>query len=198
MAWKPDYATQVELRDFMRISGTVDDTYLGLAVTAASRAIDDHTRRQFGNVAAEARKYDARFDTRRQEWVIEIDDLQDISGLTVTTGSGGTVSTYRLYPINAAQMGRPFETLIVDRTSTVQPKPGEGEATLNGKWGWTTVPTPVKEATLLQGSRLFSRRTSPYGIAGSPDVGSELRLLAKVDPDVAVALRDYRRWAWVG
>jgi len=61
-------------------------------------------------------------------------------------------------------------------------------------WGWSAVPVPVKEATYLQASRFHSRRDSPYGIAGSPDQGSELRLLSRVDPDVAVSLSDFVRW----
>ena len=53
-----------------------------------------------------------------------------------------------------------------------------------------------QEATLLQASRLAARRDSPFGVAGSPDAGSEMRLLARVDPDVAVALEPYRRRIW--
>ena len=34
-------------------------------------------------------------------------------------------------------------------------------------------------------------------LTGSPDMGTETRLLSKVDPDVMVMLRDYRRWAMV-
>jgi len=55
------------------------------------------------------------------------------------------------------------------------------------------VPTTVKQATLLQASRVFARREAPFGVAGSPDMGSELRLLEKVDPDVAVMLVPYVR-----
>jgi hypothetical protein len=61
-------------------------------------------------------------------------------------------------------------------------------------WGWDAVPDAVKEATLLQGSRLDFRRVAPAGVAGSPETGSEVRLLARVDPDVAVSLKDFIRW----
>jgi hypothetical protein len=47
---------------------------------------------------------------------------------------------------------------------------------------------------LLQASRLDFRRVAPAGVAGSPETGSEVRLLARVDPDVAVSLKDYIRW----
>jgi hypothetical protein len=60
-------------------------------------------------------------------------------------------------------------------------------------WGWTAVPTSVKQATLLQASRFHKRRHAPFGVAGSPEMGSEIRLLSRVDPDVSVALRDFNR-----
>ena len=45
----------------MHITDTDDDVQIALAVTAASRAIDRRTNRQFGLVAApEARYYTAR------------------------------------------------------------------------------------------------------------------------------------------
>ena len=71
------------------------------------------------------------------------------------------------------------------------------ELAITGLWGWPAVPTSVKVATLLQASRFAIRRDSPYGIAGSPSEGSELRLLAAVDPDVKVAIgKKYRREWW--
>ena len=54
--------------------------------------------------------------------------------------------------------------------------------------------TPISPLSIVgltgvpEASRWFARRNSPYGIAGSPEMGSELRLLAKLDPDVAVML----------
>lgn len=56
------------------------------------------------------------------------------------------------------------------------------------------IPAGVTQACLLQASRFFARRYSPFGIAGSPENGSELRLLSRVDPDVAVVLAPYRVW----
>jgi hypothetical protein len=53
-------------------------------------------------------------------------------------------------------------------------------------------PAPVKLACMLQASRLVKRRDSPFGVAGSPEFGSELRLLSKLDPDVENLLRPYR------
>lgn len=60
------------------------------------------------------------------------------------------------------------------------------------------VPDTVKLATMIQASRLYHRRNSPFGIAGSVEMGSELRLFNKVDPDVAVLLSTERNhWSAV-
>jgi len=200
MAWAPDYCTLMEMRHFKHIDDDVDDVELGIAVTATSRAIDLDCNRQFGVVASvEERFYTAEWDRRRCRWVVAIDDLMTITGLDpqIQDSDGvdlGAIDSYVLEPRNAAVKGRPWEALVVKPDSTRTPTGAEFECAFTGLWGWTAVPVPIKGATLLQGSRFDIRRDSPYGIAGSPSEGSELRLLAKVDPDVAVMLRGYRRW----
>lgn len=56
------------------------------------------------------------------------------------------------------------------------------------------IPAEIKLACLIQASRLVTRKDAPFGIAGSPDVGSEMRLLAKLDPDVQVLVRPHKSW----
>jgi hypothetical protein len=194
VAWKPDYVSAAELKAWERIDDAVDDTQLALIVTASSRAIDRHTGRQFGLVAAaEERRYTARWDRRRCRWVIEVDDIMSTTGLTFTV-EAGEIDVYDLEPINAAQEGRPWERVVVAPGSAVQPTALAHGVTGDGLWGWSAVPATVKLASRLQSARFVARRDSPYGVAGSPELGSELRLLAKVDPDVGLMLGDYIRW----
>jgi uncharacterized phiE125 gp8 family phage protein len=194
MAWKPDYVTLTELKSYLRITDTADDAELAIAITTASRAVDRHCHRQFGQVAAaEERQYTAYWDRRAACWVVTFDDLQDVTGLTVTV-EAGEVDEYTLEPVNAAAEGKPFTQLRVLVESAAKPTYETHGVTIDAVWGWDAVPVPVEQATLLQASRFHSRRFSPYGVAGSPDQGSEMRLLAKVDPDVAVSLSDYVRW----
>lgn len=200
MAWAPDYVTTAELRSFLRIDDSDDDTQLDLAIAAASRAIDQDTSRQFGVVGSvEERFYTGRWDPKRCRWVVDIDDLMSTSNFAAETQDSdgdtvGAIDDYFLEPRNAAAQGRPWTQLVVKPDSSFKPTGRVNEVAVTALWGWTAVPDAVKQATLLQASRLFSRRTSPYGIAGSPDTGSELRLLARVDADVSVSLRPYRRW----
>lgn len=56
------------------------------------------------------------------------------------------------------------------------------------------IPEAVKMATMIQASRLYHRRDTPYGVAGSPEMGNELRLLSRLDPDVQLLLSTERNW----
>lgn len=207
MAWAPDYVTAAELKHFVRIGDSADDAEIALAITAASRAVDlccsmGDTARQFGVVSGvEERFYTARWDRRRGygRWVVAIDDLMTVTGFDpqVQDADGndlGAIDDYTLEPRNAATRSRPWTHLVVKPSSTFRPTGEEHECAFTGLWGWTAVPAPVKQATLLQASRFFARRNSPYGVAGSPDDGSEMRLLSKVDADVSVSLGPFKRW----
>lgn len=203
MTWKPDYITLAEAKAFMGDTTTTHDADIATAITAASRAIDLCTNRQFGKVSvAEQRFYTAVWDRRRCRWVVRIDDLMSTSGFAavILDANGATVGTlteYTLEPRNAAAVSKPWTELVVKSTSTRFPTGARDEVAITALWGWTSVPAAVVEAAKLQTNRLASRRESPYGVAGSPQIGSELRLLARVDPDVAVSLSDYVRW-WAG
>ena len=201
MPWEPDYATPAEAREYVtRHSSTVDDSFIGLDLTSASRAVDRATNRQFGLVDdVEQRFYTPYWDRRLCRWVVEFDDLQTTTGFlpTLQDVDGvdlGDIDDYTLEPRNAAAKGRPWEALVVRPTSAYVPTGLRDQAAFTAQWGWTTVPDPIKQATLLQTNRFTARRNAPFGIAGSPDEGSEMRLLARLDPDVAVAIGKYRRW----
>lgn len=201
MAWAPDYITSTQLKAYLRISDALDDAQIALAVTAASRAVDNATNRQFGLVAApEARYYTAEYDKDERRYIIEIDDLMVVTGASVVADVAGegnydvSITSYDLRPANAVSKGKPYTQLWVRTAGVIQPIGLTDGVEVTAQWGWTAVPDTVEQATLLQASRFFSRREAPFGIAGSPDSGSEMRLLARVDPDVQLMLQSYYRW----
>lgn len=192
MAWAPDYCTSTELKAWVRVSDTVDDAQLSLAITAASRAVDDHCGRQFGS-AAGTRYYRAEYRESRGLWVVPIDDLMNLSGLAVTVDGTDIGSSYVLEPRNAAAEGRPYTRLVVDSAAAAFPEGVEDDVAVAATWGWSAVPSAVKLATMLQAHRFVSRRDSPFGIIGSPATGGEIRLLAKLDPDLRTSLAAFCR-----
>lgn len=213
MTWKPSYATLAQMRDWLRIRDehdTDDDDLITLALSAASRALDTSTGRQFGKVAtAQARTYPMRWSRTLRTHVADIDDLMDLTGLTVTIDPDGDDTTvdsdhYKLLPRNAIADLMAYTYIVISG-----PVPGCGclsgmlagrnclrELSMLAPWGWDTYPDPVVEATLLQASRLSIRRDSPYGIAGGSESGTELRLLERLDPDIAPIVAGYVRTGW--
>lgn len=201
MAWAPDYTTLAELKSYLRITDTADDAELGFAITAASRAIDVAAGRQFGQTSPAAARYysyGGAHDGNRQ--MLEIDDLMSKTGLVVKFDSNndGVFETtlvegtdFQLWPYNAAANGLPWTHIILAYGSIFPVLTREIEIT--ALWGWSSVPVVIKQAALVQAARFFARRNSAYGIAGSPELGNEMRLLARLDPDVAVLVTSVKR-----
>ena len=75
----------------------------------------------------------------------------------------------------------------------MQPSCARDAVQVTASFGWAAVPETIKAATIRQTARFFYRREAPFGVAGSPSMGSEIRLLAQADPDVVVMVRPYRR-----
>lgn len=198
------YASLVELKGYIGISDTLDDTYLQFALDAAQAQIDHYCDRTFG---ADANVTSRVYPSYEITGTVMVDPISTLTGLIVQTDDNddGTFETtwtlgtdYRVEPTNAVAYGKPWTRLV-----SLGPKwwprnfyhPG---VQVTAKFGWPggVAPAPVKQATLLQASRLWKRKDAPFGVAGSVEFGSEMRLLAKLDPDVESLLRPYRRNWW--
>lgn len=185
MPWKPDYVDAADLADFVRVNA--DNPYVGTYGTAAARLIDDACNRQFGQLDAAATfTYDAcraaQLDNGR--WLLLVDDVQDITAATVTvdgTAVAAGVDGYQWWERNAVAKGEPYTGItLADRPS--------GDVDVFALFGWSAVPAAVTGAVWLQVNRWNIRRESPYGTAGSTGDGSEVRLSARLDPDVRLML----------
>lgn len=187
MTWAPDYVTAAELKNYLRITDTADDVFIGLWITTVSRNVDDHTGRQFGQTELEDRTYVGQWDRCSGQYVYQIDDLPELDDFVVVGEDAVAVTDYTLEPLNAIQKGKPYERLVSS---------AGGPLTMSAPWGWTATPSAVKVGIFLQGARLAARRDSPFGIAGSPSEGSELRLLAALDPDFRTSLKPLVRKWW--
>lgn len=126
---------------------------------------------------------------------VQIDDLFDVSSVVVQDRiSGAPIGLDRYWPYNAVSRTRPF-TAIEFVDGTLLPR-GRGNVLVAANFGWTSIPTGIHLACLLQASRYYKRKDSPYGIAGDIAMGSGMRLLNKLDPDVDQMCADFRRpWA---
>lgn len=201
MVWRPDYTTLARVKDYTRIADTVDDIELAAWITAASRAIEDRCRRQFGSTSTLTVRTYRRvpvYDRAKGLWVFEIDDLQNSTGLLVNGTAFNAANTY-LLPDSAPLDGEPYRQLgTVYAPYEQAPGVPQTNTLSSANWGWAAPPAGVEAACWLQINRWAARRDSPWGLAGSPDQQTELRVLARLDPDVATTLAGLSRRRWAG
>lgn len=191
MPWQPRYVEPEAFDNYLRSASGAGrnhdpESVRALAIEAASRSVDNFTSRQFGKTDhAETRVFPTSI--HRGRVVVECDDLFLAVQVQV---DGVIVEGSKMFPRNAPQKSRPWELIEL-------PVPGE-ECTIFGDFGWESIPKTIEQGTMIQAARFLKRQESPLGVAGSPELGSELRLLDKIDPDVAVMIRSFRRWWAVG
>jgi hypothetical protein len=190
------YCTLAELKASLAITDSVDDTPLEAAITATSRMIDDYTGRFFYRNGTTQSPV-ARYYTPLDPWTMNMDDNFSITEVATDDNFNQTwdtvwsTSDYMLEPVNNPQRGWPVNRILAIGRY-VWPYYLPQSCRITGIWGWNAVPAEINMATLIQAARLFTRRQSPFGIAGSPDLGT-VRLTAKLDADVEALLRPFRK-----
>lgn len=169
-----DYATLAELKTQLGITDAVDDTPLGAALTAASRAVDEHCGRKFSAAASSSRVYEARWSD-----LLYVDDIASLTGLAVKTDDDddGTFETtwtvttdFVAGPPNAIADGLPVTRLAAVGSKRF-PASVRPTVEVTASFGWAAVPAQVKTATLIKAARLFRRKDTPEGVAGTGEFG---------------------------
>ena len=188
------YATLAEVKAALRITDSIDDSLLEMAIESASRLIDAYTARSFYNAGTAARYFVADTD-----WLTNIDDAISITEVATDTSADGTfdiiwqASDYQLEPLNGRVDGLvvPYNAIRAVDSYTFPIWGGEGLVKVTGTWGWNAIPTAIKQATIIQSSRIFKRLDSPLGVLSSPDLGF-IRVGSRLDPDVSQLVDSYR------
>ena len=188
------YCTLADMRSQLGLASTdtTEDTYIETMVEVTSREIDRWVGQFFYSTSSETRyfsSYDGVY--------VYTDPIQSVSAVTADTNDNGTYDVtwtttgsserYRLLPVNASVNSESsWQILAVDG---VWPT-ANSAIKIVGTFGWASVPRPVHAACLIQGSRLFHRRSAPFGIVEGQDAG--MMTLRKLDPDVQKLLETYR------
>lgn len=193
MAITNGYATLAEVKSSLRITDNVDDSLLETAIESASRLIDGFTARSFSNAGTAVRHF-AATDALN----LIIDDAITVTKVESTDEIGDTytewtANDYQLEPVNSRADGlySPYTGIRAINTYTWPVVDYQALVKITGTWGWSSVPTAVKQACVIQSSRLFKRLDSPLGVAGFGDLGA-IRVGRYLDPDVEQLLMPYR------
>lgn len=196
MALTNAYCTLSDLKTALAIEDIQDDTALEAAILTASRMVDDYCDRFFYKDGTQAAPV-TRYYTAQDWYNCNVDDFISLNQIATddnfdqTYDTVWTTSDYMVEPINNPRRGWPYTRLIAIG-SYIFPFNLPQSVRVQGVWGWSSVPHEIAMATKIQASRLFIRRQSPFGIAGTPEMGT-VRLSAKLDPDVEALIRPFRK-----
>jgi hypothetical protein len=187
------YATLTQVKAALRITDSVDDTLLEMAIESASRLIDGYTYRYFYNAGTAVRNFAAE-----DSYLVNIDDLVSLSELKTTDEIGSEYTTwnatdYQLQPVNGKQDGLniPYTSILAVDDKLFNTLGSQALVRITGVWGWSAVPIAVTQATVIQSSRIYKRLDSPLGVAGFGDLGA-IRVGRSLDPDVEQLVMPYR------
>lgn len=193
MAITNSYATLAQVKAALRITDSVDDSLLEMAIESASRLIDGYTYRYFYNAGTATRDFVAE-----DSYLVIIDDLVSISELKSTDEVGSEYITwnatdYQLRPVNGKQDGlsTPYTSILAVDDKLFNKLGEQALVRVTGVWGWSAIPTAIKQATIIQASRIYKRLDSPLGVAGFGDLGA-IRVGRALDPDVEQLVMPYR------
>lgn len=188
------YISIDEVRSLVGVSDSNDDALLTGALLSACRAIDDHCGRRFyvdADVSAREYRPDA-------VGLVRVHDFSTTTGLVVKTDDANdatysttwTVSTdFIVEPLNGLRDGRAWAydaiRAVGARTFAGRVRPS---VQVTAKWGWPSVPEPVKQATRLMTVAMWKRKDAAFGVAGFDQFGA---VRVRDDPMVASLLSPY-------
>jgi hypothetical protein len=195
MAITNGYATLAQVKAALRITDSVDDALLEMAIESGSRAIDGYANRSFYSQGSAVRIF-----TPNDNYLTEIDDLITLTLLESKTDDDSDFDTifaaddFQLEPLNGRVDGLAVPFNFIRAVGDYLFTQFEQEATVRvtGVWGWPSVPISITQATVIQSSRIYKRLDSPLGVAGISDIGI-MRVSNRLDPDVAQLVDPFRR-----
>jgi hypothetical protein len=196
------YATLSDVKAAARITDTIDDGLLEIAIESSSRDIDAYTERVFYSTGATAV---ARVYIPQDIYLVETDDIISVTTLKSDSTGNGTfdvtwaASDYQLEPLNgrAGGIDTPATRIraIGDYLWPVyEPRnvnSNQASVQVTGVFGFASIPAAIKQATILASLRAYKRFESPSGVLGFSDTG--VVRIGRLDPDVMRLIEPYRK-----
>ena len=152
----------------------------------------------------------ARYYTPTNYVEVAVDDISTTTGLVVSldTTDNGTYDTtitlntdFILKPMNPEHIEisdadyrfpQNYIQIIPTRSSERFDPLIINNIKVEAKWGFIKVPPAIKQATLIQATRLFKRKDTPFNVFGNEQTGTQ-ELFSKFDPDAKELIRPYKK-----
>jgi hypothetical protein len=189
--------TRQDVKNALGIQDAVDDLRIDVALSAATSQVQEYCNRVF----VQDSTVSARVYVADNPYLVQTDDISVTTGLIVQTDPGATgtfsqtwtAADYQLEPLNGLINGayRPFTTIRAIRSLYFPRDYGQALIRITARWGWSTIPDPVKQATILQTIHVFKSVDAPFGATPFAETGI-LRLRTSLHPTAVALLEDYR------
>lgn len=200
------YITTAQLKSYLGITVSTDDTELGYIPDRVTAAIDSYCHRHFepesahGPAASHTHYFTPMLETQGGDlldwYTLNLNhDLAELTSITNGDGTSISVNDVVLLPLNTV----PTNMIRIKSASgkfwTWNGSP-EGAVQVAGKWSYSLdVPADVKAAALRWGAHLYRLRTGATSVPADITISADGSAFAsnRIPSDVAQLLRPYIR-----
>lgn len=200
------YITTAQLKSYLGITVSTDDTELGYISDRVTAAIDSYCHRHFepesahGPAASHTHYFTPMLETQGGDlldwYTLNLNhDLAELTSITNGDGTSISVNDVVLLPLNVT----PTNMIRIKSASgkfwTWNGSP-EGAVQVAGKWSYSLdVPADVKAAALRWGAHLYRLRTGATSVPADITISADGSAFAsnRIPSDVAQLLRPYIR-----
>lgn len=190
------YTSTSDVKAYLGITGSGDDTLIDAFVAAAQAAVDQYYLRTFEASTNTTRYFDAVRDVQGRRLTLDR-DLCSINSITNGNGVAVTAGQYTTYPRNDT----PYYAIDILKSSGINweyEDDSEGAIAVSGKWAYSlTAPYPVVHLTKWLAAFMYrSKDNVPQTGGGAPvaaaidilagDVPADIRILMSTIPRRAV------------
>ena len=175
-------------RDSMSGANVVEATF---ALDASEEAVNDYCGRVFAVATGTSTSRLFRAGGEATTW-LSIHDCVSVTSV-VDNGSTLSASAYQLEPLNGrTATGKQVPYDSIRRLDATWSRSWDEEALIAvvADWGWTAIPSPVKQGQLIIAKDIYQQRNTTAGVVGVSDFGP---IRARLNPVALQLLAPYRR-----
>lgn len=193
------YCTAAQVKSYLGITTTGDDTLIGNIIPRAQAFIDQYTNRAFEVTSNTSRYYTVGEDTDGA-WLHINDEIASISAIVTNADatSGGTTLTTGQY-ITAPRNFGPYHGIKILSSSNLDwdyTNNAEMGVKLTGKFGYSTgVPSDIEHAAIRMAAYYYRQKDAQvFDVTAIPDAGV-ITVPQGLPADVVRILNRYKRRA---